>query len=244
MSRSTHQVIAARLSTHLAHWLGAWPPAAPLEIIRTARRLEPGWDGRLHPALGVADPATGAVLSVPPAAAGQVRRWAAGHDQDALLARLPILVGTPGRGSYRALFRWTTDPARLPEIGHWVPAQGPGVPAWFHPFGGEVLAAADAAGTHLAGVGIMRHCARGHELSVVTTPLARGRGLARALVAQAARRVLDDGAVPTYLHDPANVASARVAEAAGFPDLGWTSFGISETAPPDGMHAQAARSPS
>jgi predicted GNAT family acetyltransferase len=50
--------------------------------------------------------------------------------------------------------------------------------------------------------------------------------LARRLVAQAARRVVDGGMVATYLHDPANTASARVAEAAGFPDHGWTVIGL------------------
>jgi hypothetical protein len=38
--------------------------------------------------------------------------------------------------------------------------------------------------------------------------------------------VLAAGAVPTYLHDPANHASAKVAAAAGFPDLGWKAVGI------------------
>jgi hypothetical protein len=52
-------------------------------------------------------------------------------------------------------------------------------------------------------------------------------------VAQAARRVLDDGAVPTYLHAFDNVASARVAEAAGFPDRGWQVFELFEPGPPD-----------
>jgi hypothetical protein len=37
--------------------------------------------------------------------------------------------------------------------------------------------------------------------------------------------VLADGAVPLYQHDPENTASARVADAAGFPDRGWTSVG-------------------
>jgi len=37
--------------------------------------------------------------------------------------------------------------------------------------------------------------------------------------------------VPTYLHDPANLASARVADAAGFPDRGWAVFGAFPTAP-------------
>ncbi|MFD0788502.1 GNAT family N-acetyltransferase, partial [Micromonospora azadirachtae] len=61
---------------------------------------------------------------------------------------------------------------------------------------------------------------------VGTAPEAQGRGLARRLVAQAARRVLDEGAVPTYLHEWSNHASARVADAAGFPDRGWRSFGV------------------
>ena len=55
---------------------------------------------------------------------------------------------------------------------------------------------------------------------------ARGRGLARRLVAQAARYVVDNGRVATYLHDPANTASARVADAAGFPDKGWSIVGL------------------
>jgi hypothetical protein len=45
-------------------------------------------------------------------------------------------------------------------------------------------------------------------------------------VAQAARRVADDGAVATYLHATSNAASARVAEAAGFPDTAWWILGV------------------
>lgn len=116
----------------------------------------------------------------------------------------------------------------MPEAGQWIPADADEVPTWLRPFRGQVLVATDPDGRHLAGVGIKRHNCYGHELSVVTTPAARGRGLARALVAQAARRVLDEGAIPTYLHDAGNTASARLAQAAGFPDHGWTSFGISE----------------
>jgi predicted GNAT family acetyltransferase len=47
------------------------------------------------------------------------------------------------------------------------------------------------------------------------------------LVATAAREVLRRGAVPTYLHDVANTASAKVADAAGFPDRGWRVLGLS-----------------
>ncbi len=38
--------------------------------------------------------------------------------------------------------------------------------------------------------------------------------------------MLDEGAVPTYLHAPDNVASARAADAAGFPDRGWSVVGF------------------
>jgi hypothetical protein len=43
--------------------------------------------------------------------------------------------------------------------------------------------------------------------------------------------MLDDGGVPTYQHEVTNLASARVAEAAGFPDRGWSSFGVAQQQP-------------
>ncbi|NUS55406.1 MAG: GNAT family N-acetyltransferase [Streptomycetaceae bacterium] len=209
------------LSEHLRQWLGAWPPAGKLDVVGYAARAEPGWDGKVHPALGVGSP-EGGVLSVAPAHVAAVSAAAS-------LSQVPALVGYPRRSWYNAVFRWSTAPAPLPDAGVWVPASDPGVPEWLRPFGGEVLVAVDPdTGEHLAGVGVKRHDRFGQELSVVTAPAARGRGLARGLVAQAARRVLDEGAVPTYLHATSNAASAAVAAAAGFPDAGWTAFGVSE----------------
>ena len=60
----------------------------------------------------------------------------------------------------------------------------------------------------------------------MTEPALQRKGLARRLVAQAARRVVADGAIATYLHDPANHASAHVAQATGFPDIGWSILGL------------------
>ena len=141
-----------------------------------------------------------------------------------MVDRLPQLLGRPGVAG-RGVFRWSVTPAPLPDVGVWLPADDPRVPPWLRPFGGDVLVVLDG-DAYVAGVGVKRHDAAGHELAVGTEEAARGRGLARRLVAQAARRVLDGGAVPTYLHAPDNVASARAADAAGFPDLGWSVVGF------------------
>jgi len=214
-----------RLYRHLVTWLGQWPARQLLHVVGSPRRTEPGWDGRIHPAIGIEGPA-GMVLSVPPdrvVAARELRHLS----PEGLLTELPAAVGRVGWHSYRAVFRYTTAPANLPEVGEWVKVGDPVVPDWLRPFGDEVLVVRDAAGGYLAGAGIKRHDRYGHELSVGTEPAARGQGLARRLVAQAARRVLAEGAVPTYLHEPGNVGSARVAEAAGFADRGWWAYGVS-----------------
>jgi GNAT superfamily N-acetyltransferase len=225
-------ILDRRLRHHLTVWLGRWPANGPLDVVGSARRAEPGWDGRVHPALGVRAPA-GAVLSVPVDRADDVRELVKRVEGalDEVLAELPAAVGYPGRGAYRAVYRWTLNPAPLPDAGTWLAADDELVPGWLRVFGGEVLIALDPeTGDYLAGVGVKRHDAYGHELSVGTVPAARGKGLARRLVAQAARRILDDGAVPTYQHSVSNVASAKVAEAAGLRDEGWRSFGVAEGA--------------
>lgn len=218
----------SRLTRHLAGWLGRWPPAQPFDVVGSARRREPGWDGEVHPVLGVHAPG-GGVLCVAPQHVAAVRDLRAAGSPDRFAAQIPGIVGYPGWRWYEGVFRFTLAPAPLPDAGIWVPAADPEAPAWLYPFGGDVLVALDPdTGQHLAGVGLKRHNSFGWELAVVTTREARGRGLARRLVAQAARRVLDEGAVPTYAHAVDNVASAHVAAAAGFPDLGWSAMGISE----------------
>jgi RimJ/RimL family protein N-acetyltransferase len=214
------------LDRHLENWLGRWPAAGRgLDVVGSARRDEPGWDGRRYPAVGISTPDSG-VLSVPPGRVDAVRALA-DRPVDELLAHLPEALDRPGGTAYRGVFRWTTRPEPLSDAGIWLPFDRPVVPEWLRPFGGDVLVALDEdTGAYLAGVGIKRHDRYGHELAVGTVEAARGRGLARRLVCQAARRVLDGGAVPTYVHDPANVASAKVARAAGFADLGWSAIGV------------------
>ena len=163
------------------------------------------------------------MLSVPPAHRDAVADLLAGLDADAaaqvIAARLPALLRRPEQVCFTGVFRWSQTPAALPGAGEWEPSDGPGIPDWLRPFPGEVLIARDGDGAYLAGVGLKPHDVSGIEISVGTAERARGQGLARRLVARAARRIVAGGAVAIYLHDPGNTASARVADAAGFPDL-------------------------
>jgi GNAT superfamily N-acetyltransferase len=216
---ATVEAVPDVLRAHLEHWVGDWPPGRPVVIAANPRRDLPGWDGSVAPVTGVVVPGGAAVVGLAPWFAAAIP---AGIGLDDLLAGLPRILGSPG-GAVRAAFRWSTDPAPGPDEGVWLPSADPRVPPWLSAFG-EVLVALGDDGHYLAGVGLKRHDRFGQEIAVGTRERARGRGLARRLVAQAARRVLAEGAVPTYLHDPRNLASARAAEAAGFPDRGWEAI--------------------
>ncbi|MEV8513649.1 GNAT family N-acetyltransferase [Dactylosporangium sp. NPDC051484] len=223
------------LDRFLRAWLGSWPSPGGLVVVGSPLRERPRWDGGEQRALGVTDAAGNGVLSVPPAARDAVARLVAGAApgelEAALGAALPALVGRPGQHCFTGVFRWSEAPADLPDSGEWEPSEGSGLPDWLRPFPGEVLVAREpGTGEYLAGVGLKPHDATGIEISVGTQERARGRGLARRLVARAARRIADAGAVPIYLHDPANTASARVAAASGFPDLGWKVHALAENA--------------
>ena len=218
-----------RLGTHLSTWLGAWPDGGPqgLVVVGAAGRVEPAWDGEVRPVVGVATPA-GAVLSVPPAAVEDVR--ALGGELEVVGRGLAEALERPGWRFARGVFRWSHRPAGLALVGEWLARDDERVPPWLHPFNGDVLVAL-VDGEVAAGVGRKQHDGHGHELAVVTEEGHRGKGLAAALVAQAAHRVLDDGAIPTYLHAPGNAASAATADRSGFPDEGWQILGLFGGAP-------------
>ena len=171
----------------------------------------------------------GIVLSVPPrlVATLQPRETelaTALADDDTGVRAARELVVAVGRGDHQlghGVFRYSLGPPDLEPAGRWVERDDPRVPAWLHPFNGRVLVTIEDDEV-VAGVGVKHHDEVGRELAVVTEEAARSRGLARRLVAQAARDVLAAGGIPTYLHGPGNAASARVADAAGFPDHGWS----------------------
>ena len=233
-------LVPAPLLAHWATWTGASPEqltrlgstdcgGATVTVVGSAARARPGWDGAVHAVTGVVDPYGRAIVSVPP----ELAAWAHGQVADGasvtdLQAALPGRLGLPTQVVYRGVCRWAVDvpPASvLPDAGVWVPATDPSVPEWLRPFGGEVLMVLDE-GDYVAGVGLKVHDELGVEISVGTSEAARDRGLGRRLVAQAARTLLARGIVATYLHAPDNVASGKVADAAGFPDHGWTALGL------------------
>jgi GNAT superfamily N-acetyltransferase len=206
-----------------------------LTIVGSPHRTTPAWDGKVYPVAGVETP-EGTVLSVPPDAVEATR--AAGEDLATIGPVLPGIVGRADARFGRGVFRWCqellndSDPdaggLHLPPQGQtvWLKPEDERVPPWLAVFNGDVLVHLDEDGRYGAGVGRKRHDNFGQELSVATEQHLQGRGLARRLVAQAARRVAEEGAVATYLHAPNNVASAHVAEAAGFPDTGWWILGV------------------
>jgi len=221
--------VRERLNMHLRRWLGAWPPRAPYEIVVTPERDRPGWDGKVHPVQGVFSP-EGNILAVSPRYKGLFR----GADPEELLLDLgasdasnrasrrlgiPVTIGI-------ATLRWSEQAAELPEVGAWVPGGDPRLPGWFAPFHGHALANFNERGGFVAGVGLKNHGQNVLELSVGVDPGHRSRGYARMLVAQAARDVIAGGGIPLYRHERHNVASARVADASGFPDRGWRSVDL------------------
>ncbi|HVL26743.1 MAG TPA: GNAT family N-acetyltransferase [Acidimicrobiales bacterium] len=215
----------ARLTAHLETYLGRWPPRAAVDVVGHEARLGPAWDGASVVAVAVASPAGTLVSVVPGRQSGPAASRLAATPvlTDDFRRELAALAGVgEAQASPWLPFRWTVEPADLPDAGQWVGPEHPALPDWLRLFAGPVLVALDpVTGRYLAGVAAKPHTRWGRELAVGTDEAARGRGLARRLVAQKARAVLADGAVPLYVHHPDNVASARVADAAGLADTGW-----------------------
>jgi GNAT superfamily N-acetyltransferase len=190
-------------------------------------RLEPTWDGAVRPLQGVSN-GSGTMIAVPPNAVDAVTQaFDDGLDRDDLGNELGEILGVGPAAFGAGVFRTTTiiDPD-LTDLGVWFDHQTDDLPEWLAPFNGRRLVAFDDDGAVLGSVGIKVHDHFGQEISVVTEQAARGTGVARRLVATAARRILADGSIPTYLHAPDNAASARVAEAVGFADRGWLVYGL------------------
>jgi len=96
----------------------------------------------------------------------------------------------------------------------------PRLPEWVHGhFSGEAWVVLED-GRVLSTAVLKRYDDRLREIAVGTAEVARGRGLARAVVAAAARAVLAEGRAVLYNHAEDNYASAKVAESVGLHEFG------------------------
>ncbi len=216
------------LRRHLEAWLGIWPPPGPgLTVVGSELRSRPGWDGSVRMVLGIST-SEATVLSVPPEHSDAVTSL--GESLVEVEDEIGRALGHPQGRLFSGVFRWSDEPSGSPDRGVWLPTDDPRVLPWLKPFNGDVLVGITEVGA-AAGVGRKQHNQWGHELAVVTEPAHRGQRWGSALIAQAARRVLADGAIPTYLHNPGNQASARTADAAGFADRGWLIHGFNPETP-------------
>jgi RimJ/RimL family protein N-acetyltransferase len=102
-----------------------------------------------------------------------------------------------------------------------IDATDPRLPDWvIGHFTGEAWVVLGERGEVLSTAVLKRYDDRLREISVGTAEAARGRGLARSVVAAAARAALAEGRAVLYNHDPDNHASAKVAESVGLHELG------------------------
>jgi GNAT superfamily N-acetyltransferase len=214
-----------RAARHLSHRLGAWPPEGGLQIVASELRGDPEWDGVVRPVLGLETP-MGVVISVPPTVLPEVQRLAGAGVED-LSLRIGSVFGREETFGY-GVFRYLDHLVDLEELGEWVETDDARLPGWLRPFNGGVLIVCDEENRYMAGVGLKRHDEFGSEIAVGTEPEFRGRGLARRLVATAARHLLAAGSTATYEHVIGNEASGAVASAAGFSDRGWRSIHLGE----------------
>jgi RimJ/RimL family protein N-acetyltransferase len=156
--------------------------------------VDPAWRRRLTRHLDGPASLGAALDAVAAAAGGRHFSW---------VARTGVAIPAP---AVEVTVLEATDP-RLPEwvLGH---------------FTGEAWVVLDDDGRVLSTAVLKRYDDRLREISVGTAEEARGRGLAKAVTAAAARAVLAEGRAVLYNHDPENRTSARVAEAVGLHEFG------------------------
>jgi GNAT acetyltransferase len=167
--------------------------------------VDPAWSGVLREHLDGPASVGAALTAVAVAAGGRHYSW---------VARTGVAIPAP---SAAVTVLDASDP-RLPEwvIGH---------------FTGEAWVVLDDDGLVLSTAVLKRYDDRLREISVGTSEAARGRGLAKAVTAAAARAVLAEGRAVLYNHDATNDTSARVAEAVGLHEFGRCHAVVVERAP-------------
>jgi hypothetical protein len=204
------------LDRHLATWLGRWPPDGPITVATAPGRSQPGWDRSVAPVIGIRSP-EGTVVSVPPDLVDVSTEWAEQGGLEALARGLAEFLPFPAPRLFIGGFRWSGQVPDLPDGGEWVAPIDPAAPQWLRPYQEALIRMTPSGCT--GAIGIKHHDPYGHELTIRVSPRIAAqhgiRGLARLLGAQAARKVLADGAVPTAILRAGNIRSDQICAATG-----------------------------
>lgn len=185
----------------------------------------------------------GAVVSVAPAWSGLLRAHLDGS------ASLGPALDEVARGVGGQHFSWVArtgvDIAAPSAEVTVLDATDPRLPDWvIGHFSGEAWVVVDDDGQVLSVAVLKRYDDRLREISVGTAGRARGRGLAKAVTAAAARAVLAEGRAVLYNHDATNHSSARVAEAVGLHEFGRCHAVVTDQDPEPGVADDAKDSTS
>ena len=199
-------------------WLGVWPMPHRLRIAPSVRRLATSASGDAEQLAGIRCDARfggAAVLSVTPLRFPVTRQLVEQlspdrllTDLDELLDAIPAALERPSMTVVDTGLRWSVSPTALPVAGSWRGSRLVG----------------DGRGRR-AQVGVRRINRFGHEL-LMDVDDGADWCLSAALLAQAARRVISDGAVPVLRRELDRPAVAAIASVAGFHDTGWRALSL------------------
>lgn len=197
-----------------------------LHIVVTPLRLRPGWGGTVMPVLAMTfEGSESTIVSVPPNLVDQVkdvlRGYPAGRplrpdDLESLrpLAERywPYSYILNGDALYCARGMLRPFPGAAEHLSRRDPA---GTFLRFQ-FDGEIFVIRGRFGEIASWAAIKLKSDDVWEIAVTTEPAYRGRGYAKRVVSAATEYILSQGRIALYIHDRANIPSARVCRALGY----------------------------
>jgi GNAT superfamily N-acetyltransferase len=221
---------AVRTLDAYAQTVLACPPAVArrggVHLISAPNRGLPAWHGFTMPIVGLSF-APGAAIACRP---DLVERLRAELGSDAYQAHLDgpafrrlwraVQRCAPNAftlaGDFRAADSATFSPPHTMQRAEHIDVEDPAALHLRTRFDGGIFGVRGPHGRLTSWAALKLKSDRIWEIAVATEPDYRGRGYARDVVAAAARFTLDQGRLPTYIHDRDNGTSAFVARAVGF----------------------------
>jgi RimJ/RimL family protein N-acetyltransferase len=197
-----------------------------VHIVSTARRGLPSWHGFTLPIVGLSF-APGAVIACRPDLADRLRAELGSDAHQSYLdgpafRRLwrAIQRCVPNAftlaGDFRAADGATFSPSASLQRAEHIAEDDPSALHLRTRFDGAIFGIRGPRGRLLSWAALKLKSDSIWEIAVATEADYRGKGYARDVVSAAARYTLDQGRLPTYIHDRDNGSSGFVARAVGF----------------------------